>query len=248
MYKGEIERTKWPYGWPSGGYPEPQGQFYCGNGYQRFFGREIMEAHTAACLHAGVHISGTNGEVMPGQAEYQVGPCDLLSASDQMHIGRFILTRICENNGVFVDFEPKPLAHGDWNGTGCHTNFSTKKMRDAGGLAHILPAIERLAHAHLEHIDIYGQGNEKRLTGKHETASMKSFTHGVGNRGASVRIPTDTANAGRGYLEDRRPAGNVDPYIAASAIASTTLLDDKTVFNALVKHYKDWKNSNPAKH
>ena len=77
-----------------------------------------------------------------------------------MHIGRFILTRICENSGVFVDFEPKPLTHGDWNGTGCHINYSTKKMREEGGLAHIHPAIEKLGKFHGEHIEVYGLGNE----------------------------------------------------------------------------------------
>ena len=57
----------------------------------------------------------------------------------------------------------------------------------------------------------YGEGNEKRLTGACETADINTFSYGVADRGCSVRIPRDTAAEGCGYLEDRRPASNVDP-------------------------------------
>jgi glutamine synthetase len=220
--------------------------FYCGNGFQRNFGRELLETHTAACLHAGVALSGTNSEVMPGQAEYQVGPVNLIDSGDHMLVARFILTRVCEDKGVFVSFDPKPLAYGDWNGTGCHMNHSSKVMREDGGMEHILKAIEKLSKVHELHIEVYGAGNERRLTGKHETASISLFKYGVGNRGASIRIPTETANKGKGYFEDRRPAGNVDAYIAASALASTCYLEDKTPFNALLEHYRDWRDGKLA--
>lgn len=156
MFKGAHERVKWPLGWPANGYPEPQGKFYCSNGHERMFSRDIMEAHTAACLYSGLSFSGTNAEVMPGQAEYQIGPADLITGADHMHIARFLLTRICEERNIFVDFNPKPIDHGDWNGAGCHINYSTKDMRAEGGMGAILKAIEKLSTVHKEHIEVYG--------------------------------------------------------------------------------------------
>ena len=57
-------------GWPKGGYPEPQGKYYCSVGTGKVYGREIVEAHYRACLYAGVKISGTNAEVMPSQVSH----------------------------------------------------------------------------------------------------------------------------------------------------------------------------------
>ncbi|KAJ6359215.1 hypothetical protein OIU76_000853 [Salix suchowensis] len=65
---------KWPIGWPVGGYPGPQGPYYCGAGADKAFGRDVVDSHYKACLYAGINISGINGEVMPGQWEFQVGP------------------------------------------------------------------------------------------------------------------------------------------------------------------------------
>lgn len=127
----------------------------------RMTSRNIMEAHTLACLHAGLKIAGTNAEVMPGQAEYQIGPTDLMTSSDHMIMGRFLLTRVCEDQGVFVDFNPKPIQQGDWNGAGCHINFSSRPMREEGGYDIILKAIDKLSKVHQKHIEIYGLGNEK---------------------------------------------------------------------------------------
>ena len=39
-----------------------------------------MEAHYRACMYAGIKIAGTNAEVMPAQWEFQVGPCEGISA------------------------------------------------------------------------------------------------------------------------------------------------------------------------
>ncbi|KAG6541789.1 hypothetical protein Mapa_016802 [Marchantia paleacea] len=214
----------WPLGWPVGGYPAPQGPYYCGVGANKAWGRDIVNAHYKACLYAGVKISGINGEVMPGQWEFQVGPCVGLDAGDHLICARYILERMTEIANVVLSFEPKPIATGEWNGAGCHTNYSTKSMRSAGGYELIREAIEKLGMRHKEHIALYGEGNEKRLTGKHETASMDKFSWGVADRGASVRVGRETEADGKGYFEDRRPSANMDPYLVTSMIAETTLL------------------------
>jgi len=209
-----------PLGWPVGGYPGPQGPYYCGAGADRSYGRAISEAHYKACLFAGLEIAGTNAEVMPGQWEYQIGPTVGIETGDQMMVSRYILQRVCEDFGVHVTLDPKPMP-GDWNGAGCHTNFSTEKMRKEGGYAIIEEAIRRLGAKHQEHINAYGEGNERRLTGKYETADINTFSYGVANRGCSIRIPRSTEADQFGYLEDRRPSSNCDPYIVCSKVFAT---------------------------
>lgn len=218
---GADKRT--PLGWPKGGYPGPQGPYYCSVGADCAFGRLIVEAHYRACLYAGVQISGINAEVLPGQWEYQVGPSEGIASGDQCWLARYIMYRVCEDFGVYVSFDPKPIP-GDWNGSGMHTNYSTEAMRKDGGYAVILSAIEKLGKKHKEHIAVYGEGNERRLTGRHETANIHTFLYGVANRGASIRIPRDAEKHGKGYFEDRRPASNADPYVVTSAIFTTTCL------------------------
>ena len=210
-----------PLGWPNGGYPAPQGPFYCGVGADEVFGRDIVEDHMDICLQAGIQISGINAEVMPGQWEFQVGTLGPLEVSDQLWIARWILYRIAENYGVNATLHPKPVK-GDWNGAGAHTNFSTKPMRGNGGLKIIESACEKLGRKHEEHIAVYGAHNEERLTGLHETCALHEFRYGVSDRGASIRIPMDTANNGKGYLEDRRPSANMDPYQVCAALIETT--------------------------
>jgi len=214
-----------PLGWPAGGFPGPQGPYYCGAGADRSYGRAVSEAHYKACLYAGLEIAGTNAEVMPGQWEYQIGPCVGIDSGDQLMISRYILKRVCEDFGVHVTLDPKPIP-GDWNGAGCHTNFSTEKMRQAGGLAEIEKAIRKLGTKHQEHIEAYGEGNERRLTGKYETADINTFSYGVANRGCSIRIPRQTDAEGCGYLEDRRPSSNCDPYVVTSKVFDTCTSPD----------------------
>jgi glutamine synthetase len=209
MFKGSR-----PLGWPEQGYPAPQGPFYCGVGADEAFGRDIVEEHLDACIEAGLTISGVNAEVMPGQWEFQIGPVGPLRGSDQLHLARYLLYRIAENHGVTVSLSPKPV-RGDWNGAGCHTNFSTVAMRDEGGKAVIEKAIDRLEERHQLHIENYGAGIEQRLTGLHETCSYKVFRHGDSDRGASIRIPVQVQKEGRGYFEDRRPCANIDPYVVS---------------------------------
>jgi len=213
-----------PFGWPKNGYPRPQGPFYCSAGTENAYGRRISDAHYRACLYAGINVSGTNAEVMPGQWEYQVGPCVGIDSGDHLIMSRYLLLRICEEFGIVISFDPKPIP-GDWNGAGCHTNFSTEKMRQDGGYEHIVKAVEKLGRKHNEHIALYGKGNERRLTGAHETAPITKFSYGVAHRGASVRIPRTAKIEGKGYFEDRRPSSNMDPYVVTSKIVKTCLID-----------------------
>ena len=209
-----------PYGWPENGFPAPQGKYYCGVGSEQVYGRDIVEEHLEICLAAGLSLSGINAEVMPAQWEYQVGPLGPLDVSDQLWIARWLLRRVSEDWGVVVSIEPKPMK-GDWNGAGAHTNFSTKSMREKGGIKVIEAACEKLSKKHKEHIAVYGSSNEERLTGLHETCSINDFRYGVSDRGASIRIPMGTANDGYGYLEDRRPSANMDPYQVCYALMNT---------------------------
>jgi len=215
---------KTPLGWPTQGFPAPQGPYYCSAGTDVAFGRSIMEAHYEACIYAGVEIAGTNAEVMPGQWEYQVGPCEGIKSGDDMWISRYLMIRVTELQGVNVTFDPKPIP-GDWNGAGCHTNFSTDKMRKPNGYSEIIAAIEKLSTKHDEHIKVYGVGNERRLTGAHETAPIDKFSYGVANRGCSVRIPRTAEKDKCGYFEDRRPASNMDPYVVTGKIFQTTCVE-----------------------
>eukprot|EP01025_Chloroclados_australasicus_P047168 TRINITY_DN5241_c0_g1_i2.p2 TRINITY_DN5241_c0_g1~~TRINITY_DN5241_c0_g1_i2.p2 ORF type:complete len:407 (-),score=53.22 TRINITY_DN5241_c0_g1_i2:255-1475(-) len=217
--------TKWPLGWPKNGYPGPQGPYYCSAGAGCAIGRDIVEAHYRMCLYAGIQISGINAEVMCSQWEYQVGPCVGIDMGDQLWMSRYILNRLGEMYNVEVTYDPKPIP-GDWNGAGGHCNYSTKGTREApGGYDVIVEHCKKLEKRHAVHIAAYGEGNERRLTGKHETSSMNDFSYGVANRGASIRIGRMVPVEKCGYYEDRRPASNLDPYIVTKLLVETTLLN-----------------------
>ena len=219
LYNPETQR---PVGWPKEGEPEAQGKYYCGNGTDKVFVRSILEKHYQCCRYSKLSISGFNVEVMPGQYEFQIGPVEGVSAADQLILARYIILRICEDEKLDVCYNPKPLM-GNWNGSGLHHNMSTKEMRSTNGYDIILKAIEKLRHKHKEHMEVYGKDNDKRLTGKHETASMNNFSWGVGTRNTSIRIPNTTKFDKKGYFEDRRPAANCDPYLSTSKLLETSV-------------------------
>lgn len=213
-----------PLGWPDNGFPAPQGGYYCGVGADEIFGRPVVNDHMQACVDAGLHLSGINAEVMPGQWEFQIGPVASPQVADEVWIARWLLYRIAEDytgsSGipVSVKLSPKPVA-GDWNGAGCHTNFSTTKMRESYDAC--VAAAEALGKKHDLHIKNYGANVEARLTGAHETARYDQFSYGLSDRGASVRIPWQVERDGKGYVEDRRPNANCDPYTVTRLIIET---------------------------
>lgn len=203
-----------------------QGEYYCGLGMGKSFYREIVEQHLYACLTAGLRISGVNAEVAPYQWEYQIGPCTGIEAGDELWVSRYILARIAERVNVEVCYDPKPLE--EYNGSGCHTNFSTKGMREENGLNLIFDAIKKLSEKHTEHMKVYGNGNDRRMSGLYETSEFDKFTFNIKkpvDRGASIRIGWETIKNKKGYFEDRRPASTMDPYVVTSKMFETIVLN-----------------------
>lgn len=222
-------QTRLPLGFPAGGFPEPQGPYYCGVGGSKAFGRQIVEEHFDLCLEAGLNVEGINAEVAAGQWEFQIFAKGAHSAGDQIWMARYLIERTAEKYGVDVEWHPKPLGKDlDWNGSGMHANFSNGLMRTCGDKAVFDAICEEFGKHIPEHIEVYGAYNDQRLTGLHETQSIHEFSYGVSDRGASIRIPVGTVEDGwKGRLEDRRPASNGDPYKIAARII-------KTVHNANV--------------
>jgi len=226
LMRKELSLVKQPLGFPKGGFPAPQGQYYCSVGSSNAIGRKIAEAHLKCCLYAGLKVSGINAETFPGQWEFQIGPVEGINGCDQLWIARYMLQRVSEEFGCDVTFDPKPVL-GDWNGSGCHINFSFESTRKEKGYEKIIEAIGQLSKKHKDQIFVYGEENGKRLTGIHETAYIDKFTYGIGNRECSVRIPTGTAKEKKGYFEDRRPAANCDPYLVGGILVDTAIMQGK---------------------
>lgn len=213
-----------PLGFPSSGYPDPQGEYYCGVGYDAVgdIARDIVEEHLDICLDAGINHEGINAEVAKGQWEFQIFGKGSSKAADQIWVARYILQRVCEKYGVSVEYHCKPIK-GDWNGSGMHCNFSTAYMRETGGKEYFEALMKQFEENMEEHIAAYGPDNHLRLTGLHETQSIDTFSYGVADRGASIRVPHSFVkdDAYKGYLEDRRPNSQGDPYAIASRVLKT---------------------------
>ena len=212
-----------PLGFPETGYPAPQGPYYTGVGYANVgdVARKIVEEHLDLCLDAGINHEGINAEVAKGQWEFQIFGKGSKTAADQVWVARYILNRLCEKYGIDVEYHCKPI-RGDWNGSGMHSNFSTKYLRETGGKAYFEQLMAAFDKFRNEHIAVYGPDNHLRLTGLHETQSIDKFNYGIANRGASVRVPHSFVNSGyKGYLEDRRPNSQGDPYAIAGRILQT---------------------------
>jgi len=212
--------TNLPLGFPKD--QTPQGQFYCSAGAKNAFGREMVEEHLDQCLEAGLNIEGINAEVAAGQWEFQGFSKGAAEAGDEMWVARYLLERLGEKYGLAINWHPKPLGDTDWNGSGMHANFSNTTLRTCGSKETYEKICEAFRPVVKEHIAVYGADNDMRLTGKHETQSINEFSFGVSDRGASIRIPIMTVEKGwKGWLEDRRPASNGDPYKIAARIIKT---------------------------
>ena len=212
--------TNLPLGFPKD--QTPQGQFYCSVGAKNTFGREVMDRHLDICLDAGINVEGTNAEVAAGQWEFQTFAKGAAKAGDEMWVARYLLERLAEEYGLSIEYHPKPLGDTDWNGSGMHANFSNTTLRTCGSKETYEKICEAFRPVVKEHIAVYGAYNDQRLTGKHETQSIHEFSYGVSDRGASIRIPIMTVENGyKGWLEDRRPSSNGDPYKIAAIIIKT---------------------------
>ena len=207
-------------GFNNGGIIDPQGTYYCGVGGQ-MVGRSLTEQHLDMCLEYGIGIEGTNAEVALGQWEYQVFAKGKVQAADDLWMSRYFLYKIAEKQGYQIELHPKPLTTGDWNGSGLHTNFSNKRMRETGGEEYFNSIFKVFGSRAKVHIENYGSDNHLRLTGKHETQSIDKFSWGVSDRGASIRVPKSVGETWKGYLEDRRPASNANPYCILNVICES---------------------------
>lgn len=193
-----------------------QGQYYCSVGSKNAFGREFLNNVSDLCKNIDINVTGYNLEVAPGQMEIQLCAEGINAGDDSMML-KYILEREGEKYGYTINWSAKPL-EGNWNGSGCHVNFSTEKTRAPNGYNVILDYMKKLESKHTEHINLYGLDNHLRLTGNHETSDINTFSFGIADRGCSIRIPKSTIKNNCGYFEDRRPSSSADMYLVTSKL------------------------------
>jgi glutamine synthetase len=197
------------------------GDNYCGRGALSLpkYMREIMGDHYAQCLSAGIKISGMNCESGRAQAEFQIGPCKGLNAGDHMIAARHTLHKCANRYRCAVSFKGY---HSDIEvPSGMHVNFSSRETRGDGGLIIIEKVCRALGRRMKEAIGVYGGENAERLCGKKDTSEMNSFSFAIADRTASIRIPRSVGIVAKGYLEDRRPSANSDPYRVTAFVMKT---------------------------
>ena len=182
---------------------------------------QIVDEHLELCLAAGINHEGINAEVAKGQWEFQIFGKGSHKAADDLWVARYLMARLCEKYEVDFQLHCKPIK-GDWNGSGMHTNFSTKHLREVGGKEYLEALMKAFENNISAHIEVYGPDNHLRLTGLHETQAIDKFSYGLSDRGASIRLPVNFIKNGyKGYLEDRRPNSEADPYQIVSRIVKT---------------------------
>lgn len=193
----------------------------------------IPQHHYNECRQMGVHITGWNCEVAPNQYEFQVCAAGV-SAADDLIMARWVLLRVCQEHDKGLLLVPKPIPV--YNGSGLHTNFSTPQMRTSpGGWSTMLKSVGLLRDRHNEHMEVYGDGNEERLSGMYETSAFDTFSWGIGSRDTSVRLQKVMKGEDKGFIEDRRPASNANPYVVCYALVNTCVLDLSVYTNAVLE-------------
>lgn len=222
-------KTDIPYGWIDENTPRKDltmiGPYYCsiGGNNVECIARQIMEEHISYCMYSGLHIRGVNCEVNKSQLEFQIGEISSVQIGDELYLARYILDRICEKYGTYVNLHPKPLKNKDFNGSGGHTNISTNKTRSKDGMKFLIEICEKIGKNHSSDILSYGniETNKLRLTGNNETSSIEKFSYGISDRGSSLRIPLGVVIAGSGYIEDRRIPADFCPYKVCTSLINT---------------------------